>query len=72
MSAALFAIGSAYYLYTYMADERFTNMGMLLFLSSLMTFLFGLLAEQITTLIHLQVRPTDAAPTAERRTTDEP
>ena len=72
VSAALFAIGSAYYLYTYMADERFTNMGMLLFLSSLMTFLFGLLAEQITTLIHLQVRPTDAAPTAERRTTDEP
>lgn len=56
VSAALFASGLGYYLYTYLSQGRFTNMGILLFLSSVFIFLIGLLAEQITFLIYSQNR----------------
>jgi glycosyltransferase involved in cell wall biosynthesis len=46
----LFVVGSGWYLYTYLTDHRFTNMGALLYLSSLLTFLFGIVSEQISAL----------------------
>ena len=50
ISLTLFYIASMYYLYTYITDGRFTNMGMLLYLSSLSTFLIGMVSEQISAL----------------------
>ncbi len=50
VSVALFVIGSAYYGYTYISAHRFTNMSALLLISSLFTFLIGILAELISSL----------------------
>ncbi|MBX2886220.1 MAG: glycosyltransferase family 2 protein [Granulosicoccus sp.] len=50
ISAFLFYVASVYYLYTYASDGRFTNMGMLLYLSSLTTFLIGVVSEQVSAL----------------------
>lgn len=52
MSVGFFVLGLAYYLFTYLTIGRFTNMGALLFLSSAMTFLMGLISEQITSLMY--------------------
>lgn len=52
MSVVFFALGLGYYLFTYMTIGRFTNMGALLFLGSAMTFLMGLISEQITSLMY--------------------
>lgn len=49
-SAILFLTGSGYYLYTFLTMHRFTNMSMLLFLTSLTTFMLGLISEQISQL----------------------
>lgn len=46
-------VGLAYYGYTYMTDGRFTNMGAVLLLAGIFIFLFGLLSEQVTTLMYL-------------------
>ena len=54
VSAALFSSGLGYYLYTYLSQGRFTNMGILLFLVSVFVFLVGLISEQITFLIYNQ------------------
>lgn len=54
LSAVTFAAGLAYYVYTYFTDGRFTNMAALLITSSVFFFLFGLLSEQITTLLYSQ------------------
>lgn len=54
LSAAFFATGLGYYLYTYISEGRFTNMAALLLMSSIFIFLFGLLSEQITTLLYSQ------------------
>lgn len=53
VSAFLFATGAAYYAYTYLTEGRFTNFGSLLFLSSVMVFMIGLVSEQITALVFL-------------------
>ncbi len=50
ISAGLALIALAYYGYTYHTAGRFTNMGALLFLSSLFTFLIGMLAELVSAL----------------------
>ncbi len=50
ISIALFYIATVYYLYTYASDGRFTNMGMLLYVSSLLTFLIGIVSEQVSAL----------------------
>ncbi|ASJ75866.1 glycosyltransferase family 2 protein [Granulosicoccus antarcticus] len=50
ISCALFYIASLYYLYTFSSAGRFTNMGMLLYLSSLLTFLIGIVSEQVSSL----------------------
>jgi len=50
ISLILFFTASAYYVYTYFSDGRFTNMGVLLFLSSLTIFMIGIVSEQISAL----------------------
>ncbi len=44
--------GLLYYFYTYWSDGRFTNMGALLLITSVLIFLIGLISEQITTLLY--------------------
>jgi glycosyltransferase involved in cell wall biosynthesis len=51
VSLAFFCVGLSYYIYTYMANGRFTNMSALLFINSVLVFLIGLVSEQITMLI---------------------
>ena len=53
VAAALFAAGAWYYAYTFITDGRFTNAGALLFSSSILTFLMGLISEQITQLLYV-------------------
>ena len=48
VSFVIFIIGLAYYIYTYIAWGRFTNMSALLFTTSIMIFMMGLISEQIT------------------------
>lgn len=50
ISGLLFLSGLGLYGYTYYTEHRFTNMGAVLFLSSLITFLIGVLAELVASL----------------------
>ena len=50
LSAAFFLTGLGYYLYTYLAFHRFTNMSATLFITSIQVFLMGLVSEQISAL----------------------
>ena len=50
ISGAFFTTGLAYYTYTYLTTHRFTNMSALLFIASILTFLIGIVSEQITNL----------------------
>jgi glycosyltransferase involved in cell wall biosynthesis len=52
VSGLIFTSGIGYYLYTYLTTSRFTNMGALLLISSVLIFLIGLISEQITTLMY--------------------
>ncbi|NNN26861.1 MULTISPECIES: glycosyltransferase family 2 protein [Pseudomonas] len=52
ISASLFSLGLGYYLYTFIEYSRFTNMSALLFTTSIMVFLMGLVSEQITNLLY--------------------
>jgi len=52
LSIILFLMGGANYFYTFLVDERFTNMSAMLFLVSIMVFLIGLVSEQITNLMY--------------------
>ena len=47
-SAALFLIGLSYYAYTFLTAGRFTNMSALLFTTSILIFMLGLISEQIS------------------------
>jgi glycosyltransferase involved in cell wall biosynthesis len=49
---ANFLVGVSYYAYTFVNYGRFTNMSALLFVSSLLIFLIGLVSEQITMLLY--------------------
>ena len=51
VSLALFLLASALYAYTFAVEGRFTNMSALLYMTSLLTFLIGLLSEQINSLM---------------------
>ncbi len=53
ISGVIFLSGLGYYGYTYIAEHRFTNMSTVLLLSSLFTFLIGILSEQISSLHYL-------------------
>lgn len=50
VSLGFFFTGLFYYLYTYFQFQRFTNMSALLFITSIIVFLIGLVSEQITAL----------------------
>jgi glycosyltransferase involved in cell wall biosynthesis len=50
VSAGFFLTGIGYYLYTYLSEGRFTNMSALLFISAVLTFLIGIVSEQISAL----------------------
>lgn len=52
IAAGILGSGLLYYLYTYMVAGRFTNMSLLLFVSSIFVFLIGLISEQITNLMY--------------------
>lgn len=52
VSLMFFMTGLTYYIYTFLGQNRFTNMSALLFIAAIMTFLIGLVSEQITTLIY--------------------
>jgi glycosyltransferase involved in cell wall biosynthesis len=51
VSLFLFVAATALYGYTYMDTGRFTNMSALLYMTSLLTFLIGIVSEQITNLM---------------------
>jgi glycosyltransferase involved in cell wall biosynthesis len=50
ISLSFFFTGLAYYVYTFLNAHRFTNMSALLFITSVLVFLIGLVSEQITLL----------------------
>lgn len=50
VSGALFIAGLLYYIYTYFSAGRFTNMAALLLSTSVITFMIGLVSEQISQL----------------------
>ena len=47
ISFMMFCLGLGYYLYTFFAWGRFTNMSALLFITSILIFMMGLISEQI-------------------------
>jgi len=52
LALSVFAIGVGYYGYTYVSFGRFTNMSALMFTTSLVIFMVGLVSEQITALMY--------------------
>ncbi len=46
-SMVMFLLGLSYYLYTFINWGRFTNMSALLFISSILIFMLGLISEQV-------------------------
>lgn len=48
ISVFMFVLGLSYYCYTYLAWGRFTNMSALLFTTSIIIFMMGLVSEQIS------------------------
>jgi len=48
MSFVIFMLGLIYYIYTFFAWGRFTNMSALLFTTSILIFMMGLISEQIS------------------------
>ena len=50
ISAGFFVTGLGYYLFTFISYNRFTNMSALLFIAAILTFLIGIVSEQITAL----------------------
>jgi len=52
LSFSVFFVGLSYYGYTYFLFGRFTNMSALMFTTSLIIFMVGLVSEQITSLMY--------------------
>lgn len=52
IAALLFAMGAAWYGYTFFQMSRFTNMSALLMTGSVIVFMMGLISEQITALMY--------------------
>lgn len=59
MSALFFLFGCGYLTYTMVTAGRFTNFSGLLFITSVLVFLIGLVSEQITALLYLAARRPD-------------
>jgi len=47
VSFVMFCLGLGYYIYTFFVSHRFTNMSALLFTTSILIFMMGLISEQI-------------------------
>jgi glycosyltransferase involved in cell wall biosynthesis len=56
LSFLFFCVGIAYYLYTFLTQGRFTNMSALLFNSSIIIFMMGLISEQISQMRYDRVK----------------
>ncbi|MCK7593337.1 glycosyltransferase family 2 protein [Pseudomarimonas salicorniae] len=52
MSLIFFGLGASYYSYTFVTDNRFTNMSLLLFSAAVIVFLIGLVSEQVSALVY--------------------
>lgn len=52
MSFFILVLGLSYYGYTFVTESRFTNMSALMFTTSLIVFMVGLVSEQITALLY--------------------
>ncbi|MEQ9544746.1 MAG: glycosyltransferase family 2 protein [Marinobacter sp.] len=52
VSVGVFGLGLSYYGYTFITASRFTNMSALMFTTSLVIFMVGLVSEQITALMY--------------------
>lgn len=52
VSFVFFLLGISYYLYTFVTEHQFTNMGALLLSIAIIIFLIGLVSEQITALMY--------------------
>lgn len=50
VSAVIFLLGASYYAYTFITEHRFTNMSAMLFTTSIIVFLIGIISEQISAL----------------------
>ncbi len=59
ISFAFFLLGAGYYGYTLAEMGRFTNMSALLFITSILVFLIGLISEQITSLVFMNASSED-------------
>ena len=59
ISAGFFLIGFSYYLFTFFSSGRFTNMSALLLISSILTFLIGIVSEQVSALHYKDSEPLD-------------
>ncbi|QAU33638.1 glycosyltransferase family 2 protein [Janthinobacterium sp. 17J80-10] len=59
ISGSFFITGLIYYLYTYLSFNRFTNMSALLFISAILTFLIGIVSEQISALHYKDIDTTE-------------
>jgi glycosyltransferase involved in cell wall biosynthesis len=70
ISAVLMAVGLTYYGYTYVNWGRLTNMTMILILSSLFTFLIGIVSEQISALHYKDIE--ESKPLGLERTSEPP
>ena len=54
-SLIAFMLGAGHYAHTFITAHRFTNMSALMFVTSILIFLIGLVSEQITALIYRDV-----------------
>lgn len=59
LSLVFFSVGVGYFGYTLSEMGRFTNMSALLFVTSVLVFLIGLISEQITSLVFLAAKSKD-------------
>jgi hypothetical protein len=59
ISGSLFITGICYYAYTYTMTGRFTNMSALLFIAAILTFLIGIVSEQISALHYKGTETSD-------------
>ncbi|MFT3961566.1 glycosyltransferase family 2 protein [Propionivibrio sp.] len=59
ISTGFFLTGLGYYIYTFLSAGRFTNMSALMFTSSILTFLIGIVSEQISALHYKDIDGTN-------------
>ena len=69
-SMAVFMVGVGYYAYTFIAFNRLTNMSVILFLASLLIFMIGIVAEQISALHYQQSDRSYISPESSNRSNE--